>query len=303
MAGLMAAQIMRRHQPFVHEAQPKLPDNHGALLRFRSNVIEKAVGQRLLRVDVQKAVMVNGELRNWSTLADANAYSLKVSGEVMGRSILSLAGGERYIAPDDFLAVLAHGAEVAYTSPLASGEVNQRKPDSDPIISTIPMPVLAEMVAWEGLDFRFRSIWSLRGDISHPVTRLYQTIYYPESEPYYRASITGSQLIIEYASKPEFGRNLRDDIASVSRDFGMIDAAVQFHDPKFQKYGKLLPIDELERQRFILAMSDRYNIYSLGRFATWRQILLDDVVHDVEVIDNFITQRSSFSRRRHYNGK
>jgi len=27
-----------------------------------------------------------------------------------------------------------------------------------------------------------------------------------------------------------------------------------------------------------------YNVYSLGRYATWRNILLDDVYHDINVI-------------------
>lgn len=40
-----------------------------------------------------------------------------------------------------------------------------------------------------------------------------------------------------------------------------------------------------------------YGIYSLGRFATWRQILMDDVVKDVKVIEQLIEQRDNYSRR------
>jgi hypothetical protein len=303
MAGLMAAQMMRRHQPFVHEAQLKLPDNHGALLRFRSNAVGKAVGQRLTRVEVQKAVMSGGSLRDSSTLADANAYSLKVSGEAMGRSILNLTGGERYIAPDDFLEAMARGVDITYDSRLTEEEVRKREPDSDPIISTIPMPALAAMVGGsEGINFKFKPVWSARSIIRIPTVRLCQTIYYPGIEQFYRASITGQQLILEYTEEP---RDVDADMREVLGHFGiwpLMGIAWETPDVKLQKFGKLLPIPEEERQRFILAMSDRYNIYSLGRFATWRQILLDDVAHDVEVIENFISQRSSFSRRRHYNG-
>lgn len=298
----MAAQMLRRHQPFVFEAQTELPDNHGALLRFRSNAVGKAVGQRLIRVDVQKAVMVDGYLREWATLAESNRYSLKVSGEAMARSILNLSGGERYIAPDDFLEALARGVSVTYDARLTEAEVRERTPDSPPIISTIPMPALAEMVGGSyGIDFKFKSIWSIRTNILAPYVNLYQTIYYPEWQLCYRASITGRQLIIEFAEEPS--AEFTDDmIRETLRNFGLDKDGMIWETPviKFQKYGKLLPIPELERQRFILAMSDRYNIYSLGRFATWRQILLDDVVHDVEVIEKFIEQRSAFSRQRHW---
>jgi hypothetical protein len=301
MAGLMAAQMMRRHQPFVHEAQEKLPDNHGALLRFRSNAVGKAVGQRLTRVEVQKAVAWDGLLRNEATLADANAYSLKVSGEAMSRSILNLSGGERYIAPDDFIETLARGISIGYGAVLAKEEVQLRSPDSDPIISTIPMPALAVMADWEDMpNFRYKPIWSARVRIISPPVNLYQTIYFPGPDvPFYRASITGSQLILEYAEQPDKGR-IDSHIFTALFFFGLSKNTFGVAEIKHQKFGKLLPIPEEERQRFILAMSDRYNIYSLGRFATWRQILLDDVVHDVEVIERFIDQRSSFSRRRHY---
>jgi hypothetical protein len=306
MSGLMAAQIMRRHRPVVFEAQTELPDNHGALLRFRSNVVGKAVGQKLQRVEVQKAVMVGGILiPDYATLADANRYSLKVTGEARGRSILNLTGGERFIAPDDFIRNMSLNVEVRLEAPLTVQAVETRDSNSDPIISTIPMPALAEMVGWNKIDFHYRSIWSVRACLLYPSVNLYQTIYYPERESYYRASITGRQVILEYAQEPSRQSQIDDDVSKVLYNFGIDQTSRAWERPtiKFQKYGKLLPIPEEERQRFILAMSDRHAIYSLGRFATWRQILLDDVVHDVEVIDNFITQRSSFSRQKHYNGR
>jgi hypothetical protein len=305
MAGLMAAQIMRRHQPFVFEAQMKLPDNHGALLRFRSDAVEKATGIRLKRVEVRKAVMVDGHLRDWATIADGNRYSLKVSGQATDRSILNLGGGERYIAPDNFIAQLGEGVSVQYETPLTSEMIEARNPESDPIISTIPMPMLAELVKWEGTDskdFKYNSIWSVRAELLIPTVDLYQTIYFPEWQQCYRASITGRQLIIEYAEEPS--KYLDEQVQEVVRSFGIyVRESVQcWTSPelKHQKYGKLLPMDEGARRSFILAMSDRYNIYSLGRFATWRQILLDDVVHDVSIIRNFIRERSAFSRQRHW---
>jgi hypothetical protein len=42
MAGLIAGHMLRRHSPEIHEAASSLPNNHSALLRFRSDAVAKA---------------------------------------------------------------------------------------------------------------------------------------------------------------------------------------------------------------------------------------------------------------------
>jgi hypothetical protein len=55
-----------------------------------------------------------------------------------------------------------------------------------------------------------------------------------------------------------------------------------------QKYFKILPIDNDERKRFIAWATDNFNIYSLGRYATWRpSLLLDDLVQDIRLIEKW----------------
>ena len=39
MAGLLAANMLRHRDPVILEAQKSLPNNHHALLRFRSSVV------------------------------------------------------------------------------------------------------------------------------------------------------------------------------------------------------------------------------------------------------------------------
>ncbi len=51
-----------------------------------------------------------------------------------------------------------------------------------------------------------------------------------------------------------------------------------------QEYGKIAPVDDLPRKALLARLTDRHNIFSLGRFATWRNILLDDVAHDATVV-------------------
>ncbi len=66
-----------------------------------------------------------------------------------------------------------------------------------------------------------------------------------------------------------------------------------------QKYGKIEPINEELRKQFIFEMTTKYNIYSVGRFATWRQLLLDDVVEDIQHVEKFIRASSDYARLMH----
>jgi hypothetical protein len=298
MAGLLASTMLRRLRPSVHEAQAELPDNHGALLRFRTDAVERETGQPFKRVRVQKAVMSAGRLRASASLADANRYSQKVTGSVMGRSVMDLAPCERYIAPDTFLNTMARDIILRVSSPLTLEVLRDLKVAGSEVaaISTIPMPVLMKIVGWDNPGFEWRPIWSVTATVTSPTVDLYQTVYYPEPDTaWYRASFTGARLILEYAKDP--GDDWADDLTRVLRDLGLDHAAITAEHPKRQEYGKLLPLPDAVRQEFILAMTDEYNLYSVGRFATWRQILLDDVVKDVRLVERWITQRNSYQRR------
>lgn len=298
MAGLLTAAMLRRLRPSVHEAQAELPDNHGALLRFRTDAVQRETSQPFRKVRVLKAVKSGGRLRPISTIRDANLYALKVTGDMIARSVLDLSPCDRYIAPDDFITGMARDAIIRVNSPLTLEVLRDLKGQSEiNAISTIPMPALMKLVGWEPPAFSWRPIWSVTVSFSRPKIDLYQTIYYPEpGVPWYRASITGNHIIIEYTSEPpEF-----ESIAEIFDDFGIPGSeTILYHasKPKRQEYGKLLPLPESVRQEFILAMTDEYNLYSVGRFATWRQILLDDVVSDVRRVETWITQRNSYQRR------
>jgi hypothetical protein len=307
MAGLLAGNMLRRHHPEVLEAQPALPDNHGALLRFRSSAVEEVTGIRFRKVRVQKGIKSDYGVVTTPSLDLTNKYSYKVSGEVTNRSVLDLSPGDRYIAPPTFLADLALGAgpRVRFGYPLTAEAISLRNAGSPPILSTIPMPALMAMVNWEPLPtFRWHPIWSLTFPITAPKVDVFQTLYYPDEDiSLYRASITGDRMILEFIKDParEYADPL-DAIWGVMEDFGLPvgrGLVVGDHSISHQKYGKLAPMtpeDDAIRRRFIVAMSDQYNIYSLGRFATWRQLLLDDVVADVQKIERFILDRSGYAR-------
>ena len=158
-----------------------------------------------------------------------------------------------------------------------------------PTISTIPMPALMKIVGWKDIpEFDSKKIWTQKGKLSKPDCNVYQTIYYPDPlTPYYRISIIGNIVISEFIIEPP--EMIGPHIFNVlHEDFGIRATEINELEQSHQKYGKIKPINEALRKQFIYEMTTKYNIYSLGRFATWRQLLLDDVVEDCQHIEKFI---------------
>jgi hypothetical protein len=110
--------------------------------------------------------------------------------------------------------------------------------------------------------------------------------------PFSRATITGDQLIIElggaiFTANPERIVYKACELLGVRErceDIKLVD----------QSYAKIAPIDEGERRNFIYwASTITGRAYQLGRFATWRpRLLLDDLVHDVRLIEGWATSAS-----------
>ncbi|MFN9110609.1 MAG: hypothetical protein ACK5XN_11135, partial [Bacteroidota bacterium] len=154
MAGLLAAAMLRNQCEKVVEAAEELPNNHSAVLRFRSSVVADTLGIPFKKVTALKATEA------WrNPIADAVAYSQKVTGIAIARSILSATGAaERFIAPPDLVSRMAElvSAPIEYGSPFPFwiGDL------PGPVISTIPMPILAKALNYPRLDkmeFRSRS--------------------------------------------------------------------------------------------------------------------------------------------------
>ncbi len=297
MAGLIAANHFRADCPVIWEAQPFLPDNHGALLRFRSDTVSRVTGIGFKKVLVKKSILCDDQFADQCNPYLANMYSRKVTGEVMDRSIWNNQPAERYIAPDDFISRMASGLSIHYSNP-ATFDAMASAAAREPVISTIPMPVLMKMAGWKDIpDFKWRPIFSVNLEIKEPHVNVYQTIHYPASDiAQYRASITGSKLTIEFVEDPE--GELDTIVGSVALDFGLLPCEFAgLAKVSRQEYGKIVPADREACQHFIYTMTRDFGIYSLGRFATWRQLLLDDVVDDCKVIGALVgaeKQRSAY---------
>lgn len=300
LAGLLAGNLLRRHQPIIFERSHTLPGNHKALLRFRSDQISQITGIPFRKVTVSKAIGFKGKLYLEPTIKYQNLYSAKVTDGFHPRSISSLEPVERWIAPDDFAAQLANSCHIKYGSDFRFMSL-----DPDAItISTIPMPLMMEMMDWQGIpNFNSRPIHVSTAIIESSIPcDLYQTVYLPDPEEvFYRISITGNRVIAESRVPEGFTTySGKDELHTALATYFGIDILLSDlikYEHIEQPYGKITPVADAVRKAFIMDMSDNHQLYSLGRFATWRQILLDDLVKDIRAIETMFTTRSAYDRR------
>jgi hypothetical protein len=295
MAGLLAANSFRRFSPVVREAQESLPNNHSALLRFRTSDVGSAAGVPFSKVSVSKAISYENKIHTEPNLFFSNNYSHKVTGAIGDRSINNLDSVNRYVAPTNLIELMASNCEIEYSKPFTENDLPILSLSSTPIISTIPMPIMMNIVGWEDFpDFKWKKIWTQRGVITSPQVNVCQTIYYPdENQTHYRASVVGNVVIVEHNKEPE--QNAGPTLMNILRsDFGIKALQINDMDSSSQQYGKILPIDDRLRKEFISYLTQEYGIYSLGRFATWRQLILDDLINDIAVIERLMISPTSY---------
>lgn len=275
----------------IHEAAPPTLSGHKALLRFRSRAVSDAIGIEFRAVCVRKGLWHQNAFHP-PTIQLANWYAKKVTGILMDRSIWDLSSVERFIAPESLIEQLMERCipRILWESPLTT----LPPPEHGPYISTIPMRAMAKIVNQaDSPVFAYESIVVKRWRLKH--ADVFQTIYIPDPcTTLYRVSITGNLVIAEYMREA--------DDYDFWRAFGLYGDEATAIDNSKQRFGKIAPIEEGWRKRFMFDLTTAHNIYSLGRFATWRNILLDDVVKDISVIKRMMTG-SAYDRNRHSFGK
>ncbi len=289
LAGLIAAHAWPSAR--ILEAAPQPRAAHRALLRFRTDAVAHLVGVEFRKVRVHKGIWADGAYQD-PAIRWANLYAQKVlgTGQLKGdRSIWSLDPVERFIAPDDLYEqlVAAVGDRIAWDTKVNFDGT------AGTYISTAPMPVVLDQLRIpHPLKFHRASITVWRCKL--PGADLFQTIYFPERGlNVYRASITGDVMITECVGEFE-----EQDRLEVERAFGIHLPGPSSMERVEQKYGKIAPVDDAVRKQLLFRLTHEHNIYSLGRFATWRNILLDDVVDDVTTIKKLLKANSAYDVRR-----
>ena len=105
--------------------------------------------------------------------------------------------------------------------------------------------------------------------------------------------MTGDVLIVETT-----GDDLAlEELSDVLDAFGLDQVSEPLGTVK-QSFGKIAPIDAAIRKNLLFRLTHERNIYSLGRFATYRNILLDDVVADIGHIKRMLVSDSAYDLHR-----
>lgn len=285
-SGLIAAHFFPKAKVLEIGAE----NNHKALLRFRSPDVGNALNIPFKKVNVSKGVYFDGKFVSVDVRL-ANWYSKKVVGRISDRSVWNIEPSQRYIAPENLYEQMldAVGKNVSFNTAYQ----HWAKPTEEISISTLPMHAMCAMVDMPCPTLHRAPIivrrWRLPEDCN-----VYQTVYFPDPTlKLYRASITGNLLIAEYSDTAgDF-----DGTQFVFDAFGLFETDAEPLGEYSQSYGKIAPTDELWRRKIVADLTTQHNVYSLGRFATWRNILLDDVLKDIQVIKSLI-EMDEYGRRK-----
>lgn len=294
LSGLIAARMMADRRPLVYEKQSELPNNHSAVLRFRSDDVSTATNIPFKQVNVLKSIRGYDD-----PIKDAVAYSLKVTGKIQPRSAMKLDPAKRYIAPPDFIQRLAVTADIKYDMDFLDWSSNLIRGDHAPVISTLPLPYMMDQFKWaDKPDFASSSGWTMKAKIKpeHQAdfyATVYNSLFSIGFNRWYRASVTGDEIMIEGVGELPTDENYMLMVnAACEHAFGITSDMIYSYSYSKAKYQKIVDLDFAGRESvkaFIVHLSRDRGIHSLGRFATWRpKLLLDDIVNDVRVINQLI---------------
>jgi len=274
----------------ITELAPVPRQVHRAVLRFRGDAVSRLTGIPFRKVRVHKGIWFEGKFHP-PTISLGNAYSLKtLHGFYPDRSIWNIEAADRYIAPEDFYdRLIAHaGSRIAWGT--------QDDLSNGPVISTIPLTNMHRLLPVASL--KRAAIKVDRFRVCRNSCDLFQTVYFPSAKlSVYRATITGDLLTLERDADFELPTML--DYDAVRLAFGInIERDCDAVDRASQEFGKIVPLSAEDRKRILFSLTHDHGIYSLGRFATWRNILLDDVVNDIAVIQRLLRSAASYDAAR-----
>lgn len=287
IAGLIAEGAMLKTfgndiAVFDDKQSKGLSSGHKAVMRLRDTTIKEYVNCDLKKIKVQKGICHEGMIYDRPNLLLNNLYSLKAYGSLGDRSLYSLGGVDRYLISNIRLNNINYIRE--RVGKVIEGMLileSLSEYPYDVCISTIPMPALIKMCGMPHMaEFKYRPIYVTRGHLSIN-SNVHQTLYFTDIDPSlpYRVTIQGRDIIAEsmvgatnlYSSMSYFGISPshidKDSIETYKQDFGKIE-----------------PIDDNLRRRILMELTDDFKIYSLGRFATWRSLRVDQVIEDIKKI-------------------
>ena len=310
LAGVVAQNALSNHDLSIVDKKldPDIFGDHSAVMRFRDDRLANLLGISLKEVTVYKAYALGGQLCTEPNITANNCYSLKTHESLSERSLKDCGVQKRYLFDSSIKAQrVISGATLKciykeydidtgekFIAQFSSSQMNTFEIQYDYCISTIPMPTILKAAGIKhSIIFGSEVIHVYTAKINIP-SDVHQTIYFPEADdPAYRITIEGQRIIAE--SMEELNGN--DMCYLVDEFFGLHPN--YYDDWKHSKQiGKLREVDS-NRRKAMMVQLNKLNIYSLGRYATWRSIRADHLVGDIERIKHFINVSSEV---RNYEG-
>lgn len=287
LSGLICGAL--NAQSKIFERNPSNFISHKAVLRFRDDKIARSLGLTFRKVRVRKGIWMDGP--QLSAPLYANLYSQKVRGIIGDGSIWNLEPSDRFIAPENLHELLADicGNRITWQWSVSLEQILDWRKAGLQIVNTSPLPVILELLSMASpFSFSYAPIFVSRYRV--PDCDVFQSIYFPEpSLGLYRATLTGDLLTLESVSAENTGMNVAMDAFGLRSLPFLSDPADLKHK---QSFGKIIPAPDGPRKALLHRLTQEWGIYSLGRFATWRNILLDDVYEDIAVIRRMMTQQA-----------
>ena len=299
ISGALAAKFFNTEEIYDKANAPV--NNHHAVMRIKDPRVGMLLGSNMESVSVKKGVYFKGVMWDKTNITINNMYSLKVSGQLSYKSILDLSDCSRFLLSDwdikninygyDFVSINKNSLVFAYNNEYIQKEF-------DFCISTIP---IQHMIKISGIfdelpEFKYNPIFVTRFNLNIDST-VHQTIYFPDNcFNSYRVTIEGKQIIFEAINSfPD-----ETEIEKIICLFGISTLNIENKQEFVQKIGKIVPYDDKYRKFILNELTEKFNLFSLGRFAIWKQIRSDDVIKDLEVIQKMIFTEE---KRRGYENK
>jgi hypothetical protein len=274
---------------------------HDALMRLRNPAVADLIGAKKKKVNITKGIWYKGNFINTPNIKINNIYSIKLYGTVGKRSILKPGDSTRYlidggipIPNDKIINQKVNSIKDRKIFLFEENFINEL--EYDYCISTIPMDIMYSKIVKPptGINLKFESnpVSVKRLTLKNP-TDANQTITYPDPEfNIYRITIQNDIIIIESRAAPEFKIKTEYEYL-IPESFGIPKSFwVEFSGLSNIKNGKIIPANNKERLKYIMWLTDKHNIFSLGRFATWRPLRTDHLLEDIKIIRRIINSKT-----------
>jgi hypothetical protein len=303
MSGMLASIANSQTSPCLFEASDSAVGmgSHLAVMRFRDERVPMMLGSEYFKVRVTKAIFYHNTIYKQCTPQFNNLYSIKTSNHLGVRSISNLEDAERFVIKDTS-SIRFETSKVFYSHRLVRLECEgasnfavfqhqdkEVRVGYDFCISTIPLNCIATAakLAGDTSAFKCSPVWITKCLLGIS-SSVYQTVYFPSPETAaYRASLEGKPLTIESvdAIKPE-------DLELVARALGLTPSLYSTTTLNRKRpMGKIIPVEDDFRKSLVCELTDKWSVYSLGRYAIWKSIRSDEVIGDIEMIKKMMHSR------------